>query len=144
MIKTILLAIADYASPGHADKLNIMGIFDNIRFAKFPISQDQMYIVARFLIDSTEFNTEHSFCFKLTDENDGSVLIRIDNKVEIGEQAKKGSDFLTLNSVVALRNIEFKHPGKYTISIFIDDNIDMSIPLTIALLQPQESLERAD
>ena len=133
MIKPTMLAVADYASLGQAEKLNIMGIFDVIHLKEFPATHEQMFIVARFVADSKEFNKEHNFVFQLIDERDGAELISINGQAKLGKP--EGLEYLGFNSTVALRNIEFKHPGVYQVTIIIDGKTGMSVPLTLVQIQ---------
>ncbi len=67
-MKATLAAIADGASVGAGDKLNVQGVFDTIFADTFPAVHARMVVVVRLQLEPTDDSRDHTVRVRLVDD----------------------------------------------------------------------------
>lgn len=116
-----LLLIADYANTTADGKLNVMGIFSNLRSNKFPVQHPEMYLIAQLIASPAEYGRTYELCLKLLDEDATQELVNI----TMTRTIPKGSNGQQVRQdvIVRLNNLQFQRPGTYEFSILIDKDL---------------------
>ena len=110
--------VADYANIELFNKLNVMGIFNQIYAAKFPTIRPEMYLVMKFSISPMEFGETRRLTVKLMDEDGGQILEWANNiKLPDKSPAPWKND---INYILRLANTVFPKPGVYQFSVLVD------------------------
>jgi hypothetical protein len=115
-LKTEIIALCDYANVSREGKLNINGIFDELRIQKFPGGIARAFLVATI---NGESNVQHNLTLKVERENGGSPR---------GEAGKTPLKDLNLNAMtspngksnllIELVNLGFEKEGNYRFKIY--------------------------
>jgi hypothetical protein len=113
---TLLLA-ADYANVAQGGKLNVMGIFDNIRARTFPARHTMMHIVIKLAAELGESNETRTVTLKLVDQ-DGNELMKMAQNVQV--PATVGGRRPELNMIMGIQDIKFPEPGTYEFVVLVD------------------------
>jgi|WetSurMetagenome_2_1015567.scaffolds.fasta_scaffold03406_5 hypothetical protein len=110
-LKTEIIALCDYANVSREGKLNINGIFDELRIQKFPGGIARAFLVATI---NGEPNTQYNLILKVKAENGSSPR---------GEEEETPLKDLNLNAMtspngksnlmIELVNLGFKKEGTY-------------------------------
>lgn len=113
-IKLNFLHVCDYASFGENGKINILGIFENIRAKNFPYVHPQLFVVVNISIYK---NGEYQNIIQLVNEENvelGKIIfpIKVNSKNFPAGVGIMGQ----------LNSIKFEKPGRYYIKVFLDDN----------------------
>lgn len=116
-VEVAMAAIADGANVSRQGKLNILGIFDTIGAAQFPIVHPTLTLTFRLLVEFEDQQRRHHIEVGLIDEDNRSLWNASAN-VDVGEIAP--GEFQHINQVINLRGIRFERPGRYRFRIKID------------------------
>ena len=112
-LHTDIIALCDYASISREGKLNINGIFDELRIQKFPGGIARAFFVAT--VNGTT-NTQYKLNLKV-EEKRGSKAPFNDLKIE-SITAPNGKN----NIVIELLNFVFEQEGDYKFKIYDGNN----------------------
>jgi hypothetical protein len=125
-MRLILLLAADYANITRDAKLNVMGVFNEIRAAAFPARQSSMHLVVKLGAELGEDGQTRQLTVKLRDA-DGATVMSLTGPVEIpkGEQGVRPE----VNAILELKDIVFPRPGSYQFVVLVDKDYkgDISI-----------------
>jgi hypothetical protein len=113
--------ICNYASMDNNGNANLIGIFSQINAISYPTTLGR-FVVAVSL--KSRFNTDKDFVF--------SVAIKSpDGKVQkpLVTNLKNAGENNVMTVFAEINNYVFQAPGKYEISIFMDDEMIKTIPL---------------
>ena len=108
-LKTEIIALCDYANVSREGKLNINGIFDELRVQKFPGGIARAFFVAT--VNGTP-NTQYKLNLKVEGRNGGKSPI--DNLALDAMTAPNGKN----NLVIELVNLGFEKEGDYLFKIY--------------------------
>jgi hypothetical protein len=126
-----LATLADYADLSKDNKLNILGVFQEINTRTFPVTVPHMYAVLSCEAEPTEYGKKLSIRVVLLDEdNDANEVLALEGLAEIAEP-KHSFDRVTMNQVVGLSFVQFKHPGNYRFAFFVEGEEIASVPLRV-------------
>jgi hypothetical protein len=136
--------LADAANVSREGKLNVLGAFDRIHGAKFPLTWPRMMLVTRFIASAAEFGTEKTLDI-VTMDADGKRLGRASGKMRINE-GRAGRQ-LKINHVLPM-SITFPSPGEYSIEILVNGEPKATVPLEVvqqdSAQQPPNGEQQAD
>jgi hypothetical protein len=123
------LLIADYANTTGDGKLNVMGIFQNIFAAQFPMTHPEMYVVAQFSAGPAEYGRRRRLEIKLLDEDAAQEIVSFSTDVEV----PRGTGGQRVNMPVVLRlvNTVFPKPGTYEFSVVLDEDLKGSLAIQV-------------
>jgi hypothetical protein len=133
------LHVAEYANTTVDQKLNVMGIFNNISAPSFPAMHPEMYLVAQLTARAPEYGRQFRLDAKLLDEDATQELINFTTTMVVPE-GKKGLP-VYLNLTLRFLNTVFPTPGTYEFSILVDGDVKGTHPIDLILVeQPQQAL----
>ena len=121
--------MADYANVTSSGKLNVMGIFNEINPPTLPFVLPQMYLVTTYSAGPGEFETKKNTRILLSDE-DGSELLAISQELNVPKSRKPGARAF-INQMVGLARVKFNNPGDYQISILVENDLKITVPVTV-------------
>jgi hypothetical protein len=133
VVNVELAVVADYASVSE-NKLNILGIFREVRAEELPVAVPHLYLVVTFEAEPAEYGKEWSIRIVLRENHDGDQLLSLEGPVQVPQPLQPG-DRVYVNQVVGLTGIRFEHEGDYSFSVMVDDNEKASIPLSVYKLE---------
>ena len=119
-MKILMAFLADEANVSQEGKLNVLGIFDRITAATFPVMHPRMVFVFRVYIDSADGGRGYSVSVRLLDETN-TPLLEADG--EIGTPTVAPGDFATANQLFNLVGLHFPRPGVYRFVVSIGDEV---------------------
>jgi hypothetical protein len=132
LMQVTLLLAADYANVAQGGKLNVMGIFDNIRAHKFPARHSLMHIVIKLAAELGENNETRTVTIKLVDQ-DGNELMKMSQNVQV--PATIGGRRPELNIIMGLQDIKFPEPGTYEFVVLVDKDFKASRPVQLIQIE---------
>ncbi len=119
--------LADAANVSREGKLNILGAFDRIYGAKFPLTWPRMVLITRFIASAAEYGTEKSLEI-VTMDADGKRLSAATGKMSLpkGQTGRQ----LKINHVLPM-TMTFPNPGQYSIEILVNGEPKATVPLDV-------------
>lgn len=106
-------------------RMFISDIFDTISFDRFPVT-GEFPVAVRIRFFSKD-NGLHDLKLATIDA-DGEVVMSLSKQFTVTVPHK--SDSLAIQQVFATKT-EFENPGRYTMSLYVDDNNIISMPLYV-------------
>ena len=123
-----LAVLADYALLDKADKLSIIGIFGQIGSAVAPIRHPKMTLVIVFESTRADYNRQRELEIDITDQDGKPIVQKISGQVGInGDPAVPPS----VNIIINLEDVTFPDFGAYTVSIFLNGDIQKTVRLDV-------------
>lgn len=138
MMETIFLFCTD-AGTGPDGKLNIHGVFNDLRASDFPARQDQMVLAGIVEWDRRE-QGRIPFTIDLTDPG-GKSIFTIEGHTDVEQQPQSKAPART-QFVLPLKNVMFPAPGRYRIRMDFNGN-KMTGPSMYLLRSSHEQEERS-
>lgn len=131
----MLAVLADYASVSKDNKLNILGIFQDINAQEFPVTVPHIYVVLTCEAGPAEYGKNLSIRVALLDEDDdANEILALEGLAEVA-QPKHPADRVFVNQIAGLSFVHFRHPGNYRFSFSVEDDEIASIPLRVNELE---------
>ena len=127
--------LADAANVSREGKLNILGAFDRIYGAEFPLRWPRMVLVTRFEASAAEFGSEKSLEI-VTMDADGKQLGKASGKMKIGE-GRSGRQ-IKINHVLPM-GMTFPTAGEYSIEILVNGEPKATVPLEVAQREQKQN-----
>ena len=115
-VRATLAAIADAATVGAGDKLNVAGVFDTIFARAFPAVHPEMVLVIRLQLEAADAGREHRVRVALEDER-GKRLFEQTARTKV--YTVPPGEAPSTNVVCRLSNTSFAAPGRYRFSIAV-------------------------
>lgn len=126
--------LADAANVSREGKLNVLGAFDRVHGATFPLTWPRMVLVTRFVASAAEYGQEKSIEI-VTLDADGKRLGQATGKMKV-PQGQAGRQ-LKINHVLPM-TVTFPGPGQYSIEILVNGEPKAAVPLEVVQReQPQ-------
>ena len=121
--------LADYANLSREGKPNIMGIFDVIVSATFPVTHSQMYLVSSIRAEPLDRpEQDRQIRVVLLDQYGGEILTIFG---VCNFRNSPAGELGTANSLIRLKGLTFANPGNYKFQLFIDGDFKKEIPLKV-------------
>lgn len=114
----------------HTRKLSLMGLFNSIQSAVFPISHAKMHIY----IALTDYRGDAEATLKFLDP-EGTEMARLSGPLHF----KNKLAVLELNFVI--HGMVFPNPGAYSIEFLINDRLIVSKDIQVVVMQTQKRRE---
>jgi hypothetical protein len=102
--------LADEANVSQEGKLNVLGIFDRIAAAQFPVLHPRMVFAFRVQAEYSDAEQSLPVRVRMVDE-DGGVMFEANG--EISPPPVPPGEFATANQVFTLVGVQFPQPGSY-------------------------------
>lgn len=127
-MKLDFAVVCDYALVDQYGKLSVLGIFQHIWVAKFPAVHPRLHLVLRLKGKRTEVG-EHRVTIALRD-SEGVEVLSGNGSVTFAEPPAGVTEVEA--GAVLVFDVPFPHAGRYAFEITVDDEIQASVPLTVA------------
>jgi hypothetical protein len=128
-VEAKLAVLAEYAGVSSDNRLNILGIFEDINPRTYPVSVPHIYAVLSCEADSTEYGQKFLVRFALLDaDSDDNEILALEGLVEVPQPSPQ-SERVTVNQIVGLTSVQFDHPGNYRFSFSVEGEEIASVPL---------------
>ncbi len=122
--------LADAANVSREGKLNILGAFDRINGAQFPLTWPSMVLVTRFVASAAEYGQEKSIEI-ITLDADGKRLGAATGTMQV--PSPEGGRVLKINHILPM-TLTFPGPGEYSIEILVNGEPKAAVPLDVVQL----------
>lgn len=123
-----MAVLADEANVSQEGKLNLMGIFDRIAAAEFPVVHPKMVYAFRVEADFGDSGRAFPVRVSLEDE-DGTALFQAEG--EMMAPPVPPGEFTTANQLFAMVGVQFPHPGIYRFVVRVGDNARHETPFLV-------------
>ena len=123
-----LALLADAATLDATGKLSILGVFDRITTAQFPVQHGRIALVLRFTAGTSEIGT-HEMEIRLSDP-DGAELVSLNGEMRLGG-GQGGLGPIRLPHILNLDGLVFSRSGHYSFAIKVDGEHQRSISLFV-------------
>jgi hypothetical protein len=131
-----MAVLADEANVSQEGKLNLMGIFERISAAEFPVVHPKLVFVFRVEAEFADSGRAFPVVVTLEDEQ-GAVLF--DAEGQIGAPHVAPGEFATANQLFSLVGIQFPAPGRYRFVIRLGELAPHATPLQVSDDRPPPS-----
>jgi hypothetical protein len=130
-MKVALAVLADFASVTQDGKLNILGIFHEVKPPFLPFPFPQMFLVASFEAEPADYGKHHSIRVILRRKNDdGTEILSLDGEMQTPNPTRPGATGY-VNQVVGLSGVTFERAGDYLFSILVNGEGKATVPLHV-------------
>jgi hypothetical protein len=116
-MEKLLIVVADYANLTGNNKLNVMGIFNELNPPSYPYRHPQMYLIIKLRAELGEFGDTRKVIIKLLDE-DGNEMLVVPQQIKIPEMREGKRP--EINVMMSFNNLEFPKPGAYQFVVMVD------------------------
>ncbi len=128
-----LAVLADSANTTADGRLNIMGIFDHLQAATFPVSHPIAWLVLRLEAPRSEEGDLKRIQIWMMDED--RVLYELAGELVIPPPRAPGA--VVMNQLLQLRGLPLPRPGEYAFHILVNGEEKRVVPLRAGLLAQQ-------
>jgi hypothetical protein len=109
-MKILMAFLADEANISQDGKLNVLGVFDRISAATFPVMHPRMVFAFRVFMDAGDSGRGFPVRVRLVDDGGESLF---EANGEIGAPVIGAGDFATANQLFGLVGLQFGREGVY-------------------------------
>ena len=124
-MKLLYALLCDYAFLSIDKKVNIIGVFETINAAKFPVTHPKFVIVGSVAPSKKNFKMS----LNIVEKDTGTPVLGDVHEREVNLPEQQGQNF---NFIVEVINTNFPKPGEYSVEIKIDKDVIGEIPLKVA------------
>jgi hypothetical protein len=117
-MKIPMALLADEANVSQEGKLNVLGVFDRIAAAAFPVVHPKLVFVFRVQAEYTDQGPPVPVRVRLLDQ-DGAVLFEATG--ELAPPQVGPGEFVTANQIFALVGVQFPQPGLYNFVVTVGE-----------------------
>jgi hypothetical protein len=130
-----LAALADFASVSQDNKLNILGIFQEVNTPTLPVTVPHMYLVVSFEAESADYGKQLLIRVALVSkDSDGDEMLALEGLAEV-PQPTQPENQVYVNQVIGLAGVTFEHTGNYSFSISVEKEEKVVVPLRVNKLK---------
>lgn len=123
-----MAVLADEANVSQEGKLNLMGIFDRIAAATFPVVHPKMVFAFRVEAEFADSGRPYAVRITLEDE-DGGVLFEASG--DMTAPLVPPGEYATANQLFSLVGVQFPHAGLYRFVVRLGDTAPHETPLLV-------------
>ena len=125
-MKLLYALLCDNAFLSIDRKVNIIGVFETINAARFPVTHPKFVIVGSIAPDKKNFKMS----INIVEQESGQLVLGDIQEREVSLPKEGGGH--NFNFIVEVINSNFAKPGNYLVKISIDGEVIGEIPLKIA------------
>jgi hypothetical protein len=133
-MRLLLLLAADYANITGEGKLNVMGVFNEIRAPNFPARQPSMHLVVKLAAELGEYGQTRHLTVRLLDA-DGKEMVSISGPIEIPKA--EGGVRPEVNAIFDMKDVVFPQAGPYQFVVLVDKDYKGDLPINARKVEPQ-------
>jgi hypothetical protein len=119
-MKIPMALLADEANVSQEGKLNVLGVFDRIAAASFPVVHPKLVFVFRVQAEYTDQGPPVPVRVRLLDQ-DGAVLFEATG--ELAPPPVGPGEFVTANQIFTLVGVQFPQPGLYNFVLTVGEEL---------------------
>lgn len=138
-MKISMASIADEANISQDGKLNILGIFDRIAAADFPVVHPKMVFAFRVQADFGDGGRSFPVAIQLMDGDD---QVMFEATGEVNPPVVPFGEFSTAPQVFALVGLQFPSPGLYRFVVTLAGQQPHETPLLVSYVPQQPRNEQ--
>jgi hypothetical protein len=124
-----LALLADAATIDASGKLNILGVFDRLSAASFPVQHPHLVLILRFSAGVHEMG-RHQVEIRLRDPS-GKEVMHIDGEMHLGAGPRALAEGVKVPHVLHLDGLVFHSGGSHFFEVLVDGEHHVSVPLTV-------------
>ena len=137
-MRLILLLAADYANVTGDGKLNVMGVFNEVKAANFPARHPSMHLVVKLGAELGEYGQTRQLTVHLHDP-DGNGIMTVSGEIQI--PSPQGGPRPEVNAILGLRDIVFPKPGPYQFVVLVDKDHKGDLGINVTKVEPPKPKE---
>jgi hypothetical protein len=123
-----MAVLADEANVSQEGKLNLMGIFDRIAAADFPVAHPKL--VFAFRVEAEFADSGRMFPVRVTmEDEDGAVLFEAAGELMAPPTAP--GEYATSNQIFSLVGLQFPRAGMYRFVVRLGESAPHETPLLV-------------
>ena len=126
-METEIFTLCDFAQDA-GGKLTIVGTFDQIGSATFPVVHPACSLACRLRFSEKESGS-HDFKLKLVDAAGKNVIAPIEGNINVAIPPK--IQYSAINIVGNLNQLKFEKEGRYSFELYVDGNWVTGLPLNL-------------
>lgn len=123
------LLVADYANLAESGKLNVMGIFREIRTKKFPTIHPEMFLIIGMNASPAEYGKKRNITIKLINADATQELVNMSHDIDVPKGG--GGRKVEINHILRLQGVQFPSAGTYQFSVLVDNDEKGAIPIEL-------------
>jgi hypothetical protein len=124
-----LALTADAATIDGSGKLNVLGVFDRIAAASFPVQHGRIALVLRFAGGFEDAGT-HRVVLRLSGPK-GEEVVRINGSIQLPPGAAAAGGRVKVPHVLNLDGLVFQEPGAYSLDVSVDGEHQVALALQV-------------
>jgi hypothetical protein len=126
-METEIFTLCDFAQDA-GGKLTIVGTFDQIGSATFPVIHPACSLACRLRFSEKESGV-HDFKLKLVDASGKNVIKPIEGNINVAIPPKV--QYSAINIVGNLNQLKFEKEGRYSFELYVDGDWVTGLPLNL-------------
>ena len=130
-----MAVLADEANVSQEGKLNLMGIFDRIAAAEFPVVHPKLVFAFRVEAEFADSGRVFPVRVSMVDE-DGSALFEAAGEMMAPPVAP--GEYATANQLFSMVGVQFPHAGLYRFLVRVGDAPPHETPLLVQSAAPPD------
>lgn len=131
-MKLLLATLCDSAAD-YQGKLCVLGAFDTLCAAQFPVVHPQCSLAVRLLFEPDD-RGRHDMSIRLLDNEAREVMPAFTPVMDVSFPSGN-VPFVSRNLVLNLQRLRFDKPGVYSFEITLKENLIISLPLRVTRLE---------
>ncbi len=137
-LDAVLAVAADYANVSNDGKLNIMGIFQELRPPALPTQLPQMYLVITWDAGPAEFGSQKDcrVTFLGPDPNEGE-FITLDYQLVVPKATRPGARSI-FHQILGIGGLPINRTGPHAFRVLAGGETKKEVPLYVHELQEEE------
>jgi hypothetical protein len=132
----VVMLVADYANVTADGRINVLGIFNQIKATQFPARHHTMWLIAKVSLDIGERAITRPCSIRLIDEDHNTIL---DIEGELPFRQTEPGLPPEVNVILPLANVVFPSPGIYNFRLYVNEESKASIPLQVVQIEQSKS-----
>ncbi|MEI9912489.1 MAG: hypothetical protein WDO71_24255 [Bacteroidota bacterium] len=126
-METEIFTLCDFAQDA-GGKLTIVGTFDQIGSATFPVVHPACSLACRLRFSEKESGV-HDFKLKLVDTAGKNVIAPIEGNINVAIPPKV--QYSAINIIGNLNQLKFEKEGRYSFELYVDGDWVTGLPLNL-------------
>ena len=126
-METEIFTLCDFAQDA-GGKLTIVGTFDQIGSATFPVVHPACSLACRLRFSEKESGV-HDFKLKLVDAGGKNVIAPIEGNINVVIPPKV--QYSAINIIGSLNQLKFEKEGRYSFELYVDGDWVTGLPLNL-------------
>lgn len=127
-MRLLLFVAADCANITADSKLNIMGVFNEIRASQFPARHPSIHLVVKLAAELGEYGQKRDLKVQLH-APDGETILSVAGQIDVPKPA--GGTRAEVNAIFNIRDVVFPQPGPHQFVVVVDKDVKGDLPISV-------------